>query len=263
MPSKQVTDRQKSAGAVFKVVDTYRPRLADGIRAVTGDPAAAAAALALAAAGGAQLAGSATRLVAADEAHAVELADDAGLRATRETAVAALRERLIRLREALVGMYGNTTPGAVGFVGSTPEDPVVLVRYGRQVAQGLRKPNVLPAPRFPTAVLIPTDEAGILDGLARDLAVAIEAVAEDQRENQVTRTARDAAMAAHDQTFSRTANLLVALYDFAGEPELADRVRPSVRSPGRLAADAEAGADADDATTGADPTTEDGIGATG
>jgi hypothetical protein len=238
--SKQVTDRQKAADAVIATVDTYGDRLRAGIEAtlaeVGGGPESAAAAMVLARSAGRLLTSSIADLVVLDEEHAVELADDTGLRAVRDTAVAGLRDRLVGLRDGLVGLYSAATPGAVGFAGTTPEDPVVLVRFANQVAKALRKDKALPPPRYPSATIDPLAEAAALEAAATALAAAIEAVVVDVRENQVTMTARDAAMTAHDGRFSRTANLLSAMFAFAGEPELADRVRPSGRRPGRLAA---------------------------
>ena len=49
--------------------------------------------------------------------------------------------------------------------------------------------------------------------------------------------AKDEAMSAYDKIFSDTANLLTALFAAAGKPDLADRVRPSTRKPGRTIAD--------------------------
>lgn len=182
---------------------------------------------------------SAELLVAADEAHAVELTDDAGLRAKRDEAAEALRAMLVALRDGLVGLYGASTPGAVGLAGPTPTDPVVLVRVAREVAKGLRQPGVLPPPRYAGAKIDVLAEAAGLEALAGHLEVAIEAVASDLRENQVTKTARDGAMSRHDRVYSRVANVLSALFDFAGEEELADRIRPTLRRPGRLAVEAE------------------------
>lgn len=239
MASKQVIDRQKAADAVCAVAGTYEARLRTGIASVLGPVATAkevsdAAAL-LARAATDLLAKSESALVAADEAHAVELADDDGLRANRDALTGQLRDQLVGLRDALVGMYGAKVPEAVGFDGKTPLDPVMLVRFARQIAVALKKPGALPTPKFKTAVLDPVTESASLTDLANRLADAIDAVAEDVRENQVTKTARDAAQASHDPVFSRSANFLSALFALANEPELADRVRPSTRQPGRLA----------------------------
>jgi hypothetical protein len=259
MASKQVTDRQKAAAAVSSTVETYEDRLQAGILSVMSEsgasPEVAAAAAVLARAAKGLLATTATVMVAADETHAVELADDAGLRLARDTEAAALRKQLVDLREGLVGLYGAAAPAAVGFSGPTPDDPVLLVRVAREVAKALQREGALPAPKFKKAAIEPVEEAATLTRLADRLEAAIGAVMEDVRENQVTRTARDAAMAHYDKSFSRAANFLAALYALAGEPELADRVRPSSRSPGRLAS-SEGAAPPDRASPSPSPSAE-------
>jgi hypothetical protein len=247
MASKQVTVRQKTSGSVGSTVEQYAERLEAGILAVMGPaevgPEVAAAAAVLASGAARVLARSATVMVAADEAHAVELADDQGLRDDRDRDLVGVRSFLVDLRECVTGVYGEAATRAVGFKGPTPEDPVVLVRVAGEVVAGLRRePTLLPKPRFGLAGIDRPALATELEARAARLAAAIEALTKDARENQVTLTARDGAMGAHDVTFSRVANFLTALYALAGEPELADRVRPSPRSPGRLAAETDASA---------------------
>jgi len=74
--------------------------------------------------------------------------------------------------------------------------------------------------------------AGI-DALRTELHKQLANVAREAREAQATKQGRDAAVAAYDDAFGKTANLLVALFRFAGDDELAARVRPSVKRPGQ------------------------------
>jgi hypothetical protein len=65
------------------------------------------------------------------------------------------------------------------------------------------------------------------------------ALATELRESEATQTAKDKAIVAYDRTFSRVATLAGALLEIAGESELAKRVRPSTRRPGRTVEDAD------------------------
>ena len=60
-------------------------------------------------------------------------------------------------------------------------------------------------------------------------------MAREAREAEQTLTRRRTALAANDLAFSCGADLLSALFWAAGEGDLADRVRPSKRRPGRVA----------------------------
>ena len=55
------------------------------------------------------------------------------------------------------------------------------------------------------------------------------------REAEITQASKDKAIAAYDTAFALTAGLLEVFLRFAGEPTLADKVRPSTRRPGTTA----------------------------
>jgi hypothetical protein len=251
MPSKQVVDRQKLGTAVAATVVAYEKRLRAGIHAALlpteVDPTPhVEASVAFATAAGGLLVHAAKRMVEADEAHALELADDATVRAARNAAAVQLREHLVALRDAVVGLGGPDAPALIGMPGKTPTDPVALIRYAREAANGLRE-HPLPSGRGLRMALDAGAEAASLDAEATDLEAKVQAVVDDVRQNQETMTARDSARDVFDRTYSATATLLSALYAFAGEDELADRVRPTVRSA-RAGGSSEAGEDGGTAT---------------
>jgi hypothetical protein len=61
----------------------------------------------------------ADEIASKDQAHAMELADDAAPRQARETARAALREGIIGIRGSLEGVYGAAILSAYGLTGET------------------------------------------------------------------------------------------------------------------------------------------------
>jgi hypothetical protein len=240
MASKQVTDREKSARSVIAAGETnaevVQNAVADMVAPLLkkGEEAPDFGAVILAAC---KLLGAVNeRMIKADEAHEVELADDPPVRDARDSAVAELRSTLIELREMIVGAYGPATAGKV-FLGGTPEDPVVVARFAGEVADNLGKVK-LPAPRIKGAKL---DVAEVVSSLKEGRAGVEEHlghVQREAREAQKTLAARNTAIPAYDRVFAGVATTLSGLLLLAGEIELAAKVRPSTRRPGQTAEDA-------------------------
>ena len=231
MPSKQVTDRQKSAEAVIAVGETHAdavaPALAAQLQPHLGEdetlPDLGLLMRLLARA----LQSSRTALVTADQTHEAELADDVPARQDRDARAQTLFSRMVELREVLQGLYGADVVRTI-MAAPTPTDPVVLSRFAGEVLTTLAAAQ-LPPPRIPGATLdIPalvTDLQAQRDALAEQLT----AVALEVREAQATRVARNRAMDTHDQTFAAVATTLSGMLQLAGEHELAARVRPPRR----------------------------------
>lgn len=241
MPSKQITDREKSASAVAAVAETQ----ANAVQAALGKlfkphlhkgesmPDFSLLVLLVSRA----LDASKTRMVDADAAHDAELGDDDGYRKARDDAAAALSDKLIELRETLTGVYGAATANAV-LAGPTPQDPVVLSRFARDVAGALGRVK-LPKPRVKGAKIDVAETADEIEERRATLDAALKDVAREVREAQATLDAKNQALAAHDEAFAGAATALTGLLRLAGKPELAAKVRPSTRRPGQTAADTE------------------------
>src|SRR5262245_15373702 len=127
MPSKMITDRQKSAESVIAVADAQKGTLVKGVEALMKPYLKKGEAfpdlemfVELCAR---VLEASKDRMVEADAAHDAELGDDAAIRAARDAAAAQLYSRLVELREITTGVYGSEVTAQL-FRGPTPEDPV-------------------------------------------------------------------------------------------------------------------------------------------
>lgn len=237
MSSKQVTDREKSAklaaaaveaqaqtiGRVF--VEIFRSLLVSG--EVFPDMAFFVTLL------GRLLRTSGNVLVERDDVYQAELSDDAEPRFERDEMVEQLQRKLVQTRDAIGGVYGPVMVRRLGFTDRTPRDPEAVVRLARHVVGAIPEAR-FDRPLFPGASVDLTAMGQVLTAGADQLQRHLEDVAREVREAQVAKASRDQAMEKHDANFSQVANLMVALLRLAGQPELADRFRPSQRSPGQM-----------------------------
>lgn len=248
MPSKQVTDRQKSSNAVVAAIDTHAANAAAAMTTLlsshlhSGESMPDVALLLKLV--GRTMTSTMQSLVAADQAHLTELADDDPARRERDDTATTLRQQFVDLREILTGMYGGAFANQI-LAEAVPRDPVMLLQYATTVEENLDRAT-LPTPRIPGASL---DKAAIISrigSLRQTLDQTIQSVAREVREAQATQSAKDAAMDSFDRFFSMGADATSSLFRLAGMPEQAAKVRPSIRRPGQTVNDDET---ADPATT--------------
>lgn len=179
------------------------------------------------------------RAIEADRLHNDELADDSPLRATRDTQVEALRASLMELLEVVVGIYGPSARAAL-WSGRLDSDPARLIHGADAIRRAL-----------PTAALGTSRLTGV--ELNRDawvtrlrdqrdaLDATLEALAREGREAEQTLQTKHAAIEAYDDAFTQAAALIATLLRLADEQDLARRVRPSARRPGRRVVEVEDG----------------------
>ena len=235
MPSKSVTDRQKSTRSVNAAIKTHanaiHERFADLVAPVLAEGEQVPDMRHLLDVLGRLLTLRVEAMVEADEAHIQELGDDAPARAVRDEVAEDLRAFVVELRQVLEGLYGPRFNARLNISGSTPEDPVVLIRFAGEMAKGLRD-TPLPESRIPSASIDKAQTAQALDDKAEALDTALDKVALESREAETTQSAKDRAITANDLTFLHAARELEAIARLVELPDLADRVRPSVRRPG-------------------------------
>lgn len=237
MASKLVTDRQRSAEAVAAIGDAQgetltaavAASLARGRRDVGTDLDALLEMLT------GRLLAARDAMVAADATHEKGLSDDPAARAAHGEAAANLYGDLVDLRDITSGSYGPELASAL-FGGPTPRDPVVLQRFGHEVAEQLLV-TAFPAARQAGVSLDRAAAANMLREKSMLLATQLEAVAREEREAQVTLVEKNRAIDAYDRVFQGVSTVLTGLFILAGQDELAERVRPSARRPGLRADD--------------------------
>lgn len=178
-------------------------------------------------------------LTEADQAHSRELGDDVPVREARDVAKASVLSLITNIRLALTSQFGQDFGGRLGAFGPAPESPSDVLSWGKKVEGALAALSLPEAD--PEA---DNDEVGTfsketalrkLRQRLDQLDQALVAVAREGREAEATQAQKDRAIAAYDRTFSLTAGLLEVLLRFAGEGELANKVRPSTRRPGTTA----------------------------
>lgn len=240
MPSKQVTDRQKSARAVAATAETHAQQAASHIEQLLTPHLQAGEAfpdlslfLRLV---GRHIATENESLVNADVAHERELSDDAAPRQARDDNAEKVREILIDLRASIEATYGSPGLHTVGLADAVPTDPSVLATAGRAVLDALKNIAIeFPPPRNKRLTLDRKSFVDDLDAALPPLESALASVAKEAREAEVTLAQKRKAMESNDRAFSRGASTLSVLFALGGLDDAASKVRPSGRKPGQTA----------------------------
>jgi hypothetical protein len=175
----------------------------------------------------------ADRLVDADRALIHEMLDDQDPRERRERGRSALFQRMGSLRAMTRGIYGESALGRIGLTGNTPIEPIALHRMGTHVLKNLGVLETLTPVVAGGSLDIPTVRED-LTALVAGLGQAIADLAHEASKREMAQIRKNDVMAEFDAQFSYGAHMLESMFGWAGEPEMAARVRPSSRQPGRL-----------------------------
>jgi hypothetical protein len=238
MRSKMVLDRVKSSLAVEQAIETHADEMAAALSTLltpTLQPDEQLPDLAFAARlAKRNLAEKRLAMVAADEAHLAELSDDANPRLRRDEAAAALRGELAQIRLIAEGAYGPLVSANLFALEASVRDPRGLAVMTERVVARLNAPEfAAPGVRVRGVVVDPREWLAVIEPLLAELNAALAEVTREAREAESTLQAKNAAIADYDATFARTATLAESLFSQAGLAEIARKVRPSARRPGR------------------------------
>jgi len=244
MPSKEVTDRQKSAAAVESSIEAHGEgaggALAAQFKGVLRKGESAPDVAFVLRLFGRLLARDAATLADADGRHEAEKADDDAPRAARDEAATAVRDACVVARDGVAAVYGEAALGPLGLAEVAPPvgDGVALARYAERAASKLADAKLaLPKAK---ARGIAVDRAVLAADITEQLPAlqrSMRDVARERRELEATQSAKNHAVEQYDATFTLTANVTSAVLRAAGMSDLADRVRPSARRPGRTEAE--------------------------
>jgi len=177
----------------------------------------------------------------------------------RDIEALSVRGRLIRLRSNLEGAYGPDFCNEVGLYGETPDDPRILEQVVQSLLKSVGKDGfVLPAPLDPEmpAWTVPTLKS-YLEKMVKPLNDALQTAARESKEDQDAQIQRRAALESTRLAVTAFTSMLETLSRLANLPEVADRIRPTVRSTSANPSngDESPSATTPDLTTTPDPTT--------
>jgi hypothetical protein len=172
------------------------------------------------------------RLVAADDAHATELSDDAKPRAERDAAAEVVGSELQFARSTIQPVYGEVGLKAAGLASPILRDPVALSRQGHQfITMATADGFAMPAPRKEAAKV---DVAALVNDLIPPLSrldAALKTVSQEEGEAQSTQAEKNLAFDAYETTFLAARDALYDLAVLAGRRDLGEKL-PSLPGGG-------------------------------
>jgi hypothetical protein len=230
MASKMVVDRQAVGRDVLAALAVHDGEVADGLRREVGDAAGGVAGMQ--ATLRRRLEGRLEALVAADEEQLAATGDLAAARRRRDAAARDLYRLLVAVRKLAEGLYGAGARELLRIQGRVAQRPVPMLRQARRVMARLADP-AMPRPerRFASATADEGEWAELLAPAIEALAAALRSTDMARRRVESTLLAKTEALDAYDIAHRRLARYGEALFELAGLPEYASRLRrrPSAR----------------------------------
>jgi len=237
MPSKMVTDRQKTAANLSGTVDVYAEQAADNFLSLLGphldEETPPPNLVYLQTLLRRRLDQLGSELIEVDEAHRAERKEERKLRLQRDTAARELKMLVAQLRGLIDRICGpGTSYRLLDIESRIPRDPVVLLRVAKRMLSGLRQ-GLLDekSSLFPGVVLDASAWASLLEDPMERLENALVGLAQEQPETGNRLVNKASAMKEYDRAYRATANLLESLFRYVGRADLAKRIRPKKRSP--------------------------------
>ncbi len=188
------------------------------------------------------LAGSRQRLAAADHRHVEQLRQIVALQQESRELVPSLYRHLSAARHTVNELLGKGSAFRIASIeGPTAQKREKLLRQAELAIARFEQPDLQwPASEYEGFTVDP-------QGVARGLKVKVtrlSGVLDEQRrlrrEAQESRKVKNRTLEEHKKKFVWTARTLEGLYRLAGENELADRIRPSLRRRGLREVDVKA-----------------------
>jgi hypothetical protein len=187
-------------------------------------------------------------LLATEAAYVAEQADDEPLRGERDEKHEELAGLMMRARDRMEAHIGRDSLSGYGLGQRTPRGLHELLAYAKTGAELMRaQPRTVSdgmGGELSTVVL-----AASIDAMRFQVEERVRGLVREKRELDAARIARNAAQDELVETYQIVAGLLIYLFRLAGHPELAERIRPTLRRPVRATNDGDSGENGDPAET--------------
>lgn len=173
-------------------------------------------------------------MIEADAEHLVEIAALADLRTESEQPTAQLKGEILSLRSTCLGLLGDESLGPLALDFNLAQNPRGVLRQAEIIQERLltSEEELIPE-RWVEGPLAREEMARVFDQGIRDLRRIVGQLVEQGKEVDTAKVRKDQAIEEFDRQFIPIARFLEAAFRAAGERELADRIRPTVRQLGR------------------------------
>ena len=174
------------------------------------------------------------RLLDRSAEHIEELAADTALREMRDEAMKELTRAYITTRYTVSFGYSPKDAEKLGFEVNVATDPEAMRLQVLRLLNNFAKPEVQELrPVVPTVQFVPSEGEATFRPYLDNLTTALAGLNEEKRKADETLLAKKAAVKENDLEFVQISRCIETTFAFAGREDLAERVRPSSRRPGR------------------------------
>ena len=173
-------------------------------------------------------------MVKADAEHLVEIAALADLRAESEKPTAFLKDNILSLRSTCQGLLGEDSLRSLGLDFNLAQNPRGVLRQAEIVQERLLgSDEELTPTRWVEGSLAREELAKEFDQGIEDQRKIVGLLVEQSKKVDTAKVRKDQAIDEFDRQYIPIARFLEAAFRAAGENDLADRIRPTVRQLGR------------------------------
>ncbi len=177
-----------------------------------------------------------SRLIAADEKHYKEKAVYSALLKKRDSLTRELTQLVVALRRIVLGEHVQPHMDQLGFEGETAREAVPLLRQADRIVKVFATGEIgelLGPPNFEDSTFEPKGRGNQVKKKAKQLHRVVAPVGDAKRRTEDAYLAKQGSTKEYDQLFTRAGRIFEDCCRVVGREELADRIRPSEKRPGR------------------------------
>ena len=195
-------------------------------------------------------------MVETDEAYLTELAKLDEVRAEGATPTRNLKDKILSLRSTCQGLFGEETLGPLALDFNLAQDVRGVLRQAEIIRERVASSDTeLVSDRWVNGSLNRESSAREFDPEIEALRRVVERLVEQGKRVDTAKVRKDEALEEFDRQYILIARAVESTFRVAGETDLADRIRPTVRQLGRDDGTDQQAAKPE-ATPQAEPTTE-------